>query len=123
MIIVSTSFLQFYSLTPLFLLKLCIFTKQNEKGRLNFLSERIIFLKLVYRINNTRYSFQKNRLPFKLLKPHLIRRILSNKSLYLNINYCFPGRALKIYDLLYSTLKHVKPVSYTHLTLPTKRIV
>ena len=27
---------------------------QNEKGLLNFVSERIIFLKLVYRINNTR---------------------------------------------------------------------
>ena len=52
---------------------------QNEKGLLNFVSERIIFLKLVYRINNTRYSFQKNKLPFILkLKPHFIRRILSN---------------------------------------------
>ena len=37
---------------------------QNEKGLLNFISERIIFLKLVYRINNTRYSFHKNKLPF-----------------------------------------------------------
>ena len=81
---------------------------QNEKGLLNFVSERIIFLKLVYRINNTRYSFQKNKLPFKLLNPHFIGRILSNLSPYLNINYCFIGRALKIYDLLYSTLKQVK---------------
>ena len=36
---------------------------RNEKGLLNFVSERIIFLKLVYRINNTRYSFKKNKLP------------------------------------------------------------
>ena len=36
---------------------------QNEKGLLNFVSERI-FLKLVHRINNTRYSFHKNKLPF-----------------------------------------------------------
>ena len=37
---------------------------QNEKGLLNFVSGSIIFLKLVYRINNTRYSFHKNKLPF-----------------------------------------------------------
>ena len=80
-----------------------------ERKSLNLVSERIIFLKLVYRINNTRYSFQKNKLPFKLLNPHFIGRILSNLSPYLNINYCFIGRALKIYDLLHSTqLKHVK---------------
>ena len=76
---------------------------QNEKGLLNFVSERIIFLKLVYRINNTRYSFQNNKLPFRLLKPQFIGRILSNLSPYLNINYCFIGRALKKYDLVYST--------------------
>ena len=51
---------------------------RNEKGLLNFVSERIIFLKHVHRINNTRYSFQKNKLPFKLVKPHFIGRILSN---------------------------------------------
>ena len=50
---------------------------QNEKGLLNFVNERIIFLKLVYRINNTWYSFKKNKLPFKLVKPHFIGRILS----------------------------------------------
>ena len=50
---------------------------QNKKRLLNFV-ERIIFLKLIYKINNTRYSFQKNKLPFKLLKPQCIRRILSN---------------------------------------------
>ena len=44
-------------------------------------------IKLVYRINNTRYSFQKNKLHFKLLKPQFIGPILSNKSPYLNINY------------------------------------
>ena len=77
-------------------------------GLLNFVSERIIFLKLVYRINNTRYSFKKNKLPFKLVKPHFIGRILSNLSPYLNINYCFTGRTLTIYYLLYSTLKRVK---------------
>ena len=32
------------------------FNCRNEKGLLNFVSERI---KLVYRINNTRYNFQK----------------------------------------------------------------
>ena len=32
------------------------FICRNEKGLLNFVSERI---KLVYRINNTRYNFQK----------------------------------------------------------------
>ena len=57
-----------------FLLLFC----RNEKGLLNFVSERIIFLQLVYRINNTRYSFKKNKLLFKLLKPHFIGRILSN---------------------------------------------
>ena len=51
---------------------------RNEKGLLNFVSGRIIFLKLVYRINNTRYSFQKNKLPFKHLKPQFIGRKLSN---------------------------------------------
>ena len=51
---------------------------RNEKGLLNFVSGRIIFLKLVYRINNTRYSFEKNKLPFKHLKPQFIGRILSN---------------------------------------------
>ena len=51
---------------------------RNEKGLLNFVSERIIFLKLVYRINNTRYSFKNNKLPFKLVKQHFLGRILSN---------------------------------------------
>ena len=46
--------------------------------RKNFVSERIIFLKLVYRINITRYSFKKNKLPFKPVKPHFIGRIRSN---------------------------------------------
>ena len=50
----------------------------TKKGLLNFVIERIIFLKLVYRINNTRYSFKKDKLPFKLVKPHFIGRILSN---------------------------------------------
>ena len=50
---------------------------QHEKGLLNFVSKRIIFLKLVYRINNTWYSFKKNKLLFKLVKPHFIGRILS----------------------------------------------
>ena len=36
----------------------CLFCR-NEKGLLDFVSERIIFLQLVYRINNTRYSFKK----------------------------------------------------------------
>ena len=51
------------------------FNCQNEKGLLNFVSERI---NVVYRINNTRYNFQKNKLPFKHLKPQFIGRILSN---------------------------------------------
>ena len=85
-----------------------LFCRNEKKGLLNFVSERIIFLKLVYRINNTRYSFKENKLPFKLVTPHFMGRILSNLSPYLNINYCFTGRALKIYDLLYSTLKRVK---------------
>ena len=72
---------------------------RNEKGLLNFASERI---KLVYRINNTRYNFQKNKLPFEHLKPYVIGRILSNLSAYPNINYCFIGRDLKINDLLYT---------------------
>ena len=92
-----------------FLLLFC----RNEKGLLNFVSGRIIFLQLVYGINNTPYSFKKNKLPFKLLQPHFIGRILSNLSPYLNINYCFTGRALKIYDLLYSTLKQVKQLINT----------
>ena len=75
------------------------FFRRNEKGLLNFASGRI---KLVYRINNTRYNFQKNKLPFKHLKPHVIGRILLSWSPYLNINYCFIGRDLKIYDLLYN---------------------
>ena len=52
---------------------------RNEKGLLNFVSKRIIFLKLVYRINtDTQYSFQKNKLPLENLKPQFIGRILSN---------------------------------------------
>ena len=78
------------------------FFGRNEKGFLNFVRERIIFLKLCYRINNTRCSFQKNKLPFKLLKPQFIGRILSNLSPYLNINYCLIGRALKIYMFVYT---------------------
>ena len=50
---------------------------EEKKGLLNFVGERIIFLKLVYRIINTQYSFKKNKLPFKLVKPHFIGRILS----------------------------------------------
>ena len=50
------------------------FNCRNEKGLLNFVSKRI---KLVYRIN-TRYNIQKNKLPFKHLKPQFIGRILSN---------------------------------------------
>ena len=45
---------------------LFMFFFRNEKGLLNFVSERI---KLVYRINNTRYNFQKDEVPFKHLKP------------------------------------------------------
>ena len=38
----------------------CFFVLPERKmGLLNFVSERIIFLKLVYRINNTRYSLKK----------------------------------------------------------------
>ena len=51
------------------------FNCQNEKGLLNFVSERI---NIVYRINNTRYNFQKNKLPFKHLKPQFMGPILSN---------------------------------------------
>ena len=51
------------------------FNCRNEKGLLKFVSERI---KLVYRINNTQYNFQKNKLPFKHLKPQFIGRGLSN---------------------------------------------
>ena len=39
------------------------FNCQNEKGLLNFVSERI---NVIYRINNTRYNFQKNKLPFNI---------------------------------------------------------
>ena len=52
------------------------FNCQNEKGLLNFVSERI---NVVYRINNTRYNFQKNKLPFKHLKPRFMGPIHSNK--------------------------------------------
>ena len=51
------------------------FNCQNEKGLLNFVSERI---NIVYRINNTRYNFQKNKLPFKHPKPQFMGPILSN---------------------------------------------
>ena len=51
------------------------FNCQNEKGLLNFVSERI---NIVYRINNTRYNFQKNKLPFKHLKPQFMGPIHSN---------------------------------------------
>ena len=54
------------------------FVLPERKGLLNFVNERIILLKLVYRINNTWYNFQKNKLPFKLVKPHFTGRILSN---------------------------------------------
>ena len=52
----------------------CLFCR-NVKGLLNFVSERI---KLVYRINNTRYQLQTNKLPLKHLKQQFIRRMLSN---------------------------------------------
>ena len=60
-----------YHVVYLFMFFFC----RNEKGLLNFVSEGI---KLVYRMNNTRYNFQKNKLPLKHLKPHFIGRILSN---------------------------------------------
>ena len=44
----------------------------------------------------------KHLKPFKHLKPQFIGRILPKLSPYLNINYCFIGRALKIYDILYT---------------------
>ena len=55
-------------------------------------------IKLVYRINNTRYSFQKNKLHFKLkttiYRPHTFElKSISKYQLF------FFGRALKIYDL------------------------
>ena len=58
-----------YHVVHLLFFFFCLFC-QNEKGLLNFVSERI---KLVYRINNTRYNFQKNKLPFKHLKPTIYR--------------------------------------------------
>ena len=39
------------------------FNCQIEKGLLNFVSERI---NVIYRINNTWYNFQKNKLPFNI---------------------------------------------------------
>ena len=49
---------------------------RNEKCLLNSVSERI---KLVYRINLLGTAFKKkNKLPFKLLKPQFIGRILPN---------------------------------------------
>ena len=55
------------------------FNCRNEKGLLKFVSERI---KLVCRINNTRYNFQKNKLTFKHLKPQFIGRIVSLEELW-----------------------------------------
>ena len=46
------------------------FNCRNEKGFLNFVSERI---KLVYRINNTRYNFQKNQASFQTSKTTIYR--------------------------------------------------
>ena len=48
----------------------CFFFCRNEKGLLNFVSERI---KLVYRINNTRYNFQKNQASFQTSKTTIYR--------------------------------------------------
>ena len=81
----------------------CFFFRWNEKGLLNFVSERI---KLVYRINNTRYNFRKNKLPFKHLKPQFIGRILSDLSLYLNINYCFKKYIHSRLQFLLNNLLH-----------------
>ena len=44
------------------------FNNRNEKGLLNFVSERI---KLVYRITLLGTVFEKNKLPFKLLTRNL----------------------------------------------------
>ena len=51
---------------------------QNEKGLLNFVSERIIFLKLVYKLTILGTAFTNISCLFNLLKPHFIGRILSN---------------------------------------------
>ena len=56
-----------------------------EKNLLNFVTER---KKLVSGLTIL-------ALPFKLLKPQFIGRILQNKSPYLNFNYCFIGGTLK----------------------------
>ena len=62
-------------------------------------------------------ALKKNKLPFELVKPHLIGRILSNYSPYLNINYCFTGRALK---MVVSKTKHSKAKTEARSTQITK---
>ena len=125
---------------------------QNEKGLLNFASERIIFLKLVYMINNTRYSFHKNKLPFETSKTTFYRahtfelKSTSKYQLLLHwksfenwymIFYTLPScsrwnrthtdvrwiRSEMPWSSIHTKIWTLKPVSYTHLTLPTKRIV
>ena len=77
----------------LFFCFFCLFCP-NEKGLLNFVSERI---KLVYKINPVLCTaFKKHMLPFKLsnttiYRPHTPELI----GPYLNFNYCFIGRTLK----------------------------
>ena len=58
----------------------CSFCR-NEKGLLNFVSER---MKLVYRINNTRYNFLKNKLPFKHLKSQFGTLQAESPSIFLD---------------------------------------
>ena len=53
----------------------------NKKGLLNFVSERIIFLKLVYRISNyTCYRGTQREYNSKRLKNSIVKRILVFKQ-------------------------------------------
>ena len=72
------------------------FFDRNEKSLLNFVSERI---KLVYRINNTRYNFQKNQASFQTSKTTIYRPHTFELKSISKYQLFFIGRALKIYDL------------------------
>ena len=97
---------------------------RNEKSLLNLVSERIIFLKLVYRINNTRRSFQKTKLPFKLPKPQFVGRILRIKvHIWISINVSLEELwKYMIFYILHSWSRRNRTQKYVRCTVHNSRI-
>ena len=61
-----------------------LFVLPERKRSVELCKRENNIFKACFRINNTQYSFQKNKLPFKLLKPHLELKSISKYQLLLH---------------------------------------